>query len=78
MPGLEPMDAIELAGVRAFEAAEYDRLWLLAVDVLGQAVRLRRTSPWGQQVDPADFAGFLASALGAVAANLGDVELGGR
>ena len=56
------------------EASVRESLWSQAVTVLTQAARSSRTLAGGQ-VEPADFAGFLASALGAVAANLGDVDL---
>lgn len=56
------------------EAVARDGLWSQAVDVLSKAARLTRTLAGGE-VTSADFAGFVASALGAVAANLGDVEL---
>lgn len=56
------------------EASVRDSLWSQAVTVLTQAARSTCTLAGGQ-VEPADFAGFLASALGAVAANLGDVDL---
>lgn len=58
----------------AHEAAVREALWSMAVDTLTRAARSTRTLAGGQ-VEPADFAGFLASALGAVAGNLGDVEL---
>lgn len=58
----------------AQEREARDALWVLAVDTLTQAARLTRTLAGGQ-VEPADFSDFLASALAAVAANLGDVEL---
>ena len=58
----------------AEEAEAQHSLWLRAVDTLTRAARLTRTSVGGQ-VERADFAAFLASAVGAVAANLGDPDL---
>lgn len=58
----------------AHEASVRESLWVMAVDTLTRAARSSRTLAGGQ-VEPADFAGFLASALGAVAGNLGDVDL---
>lgn len=65
------------AGVQeawAHEAEVRESLWIMAVDTLTRAARSSRTLAGGQ-VEPVDFAGFLASALGAVAGNLGDVDL---
>ena len=56
------------------EATARESLWLRAVEVLTQAARLTRTLAGGWK-EPADFSDFLASALGAVAANLGTVDL---
>lgn len=47
--------------------------WHRAVEALTAAARLTRTTAGGQ-TEPADFSDFLASALAAVAANLGSVE----
>lgn len=57
----------------AREREARDALWVVAVDTLTEAARLTRTLAGGQ-VEPADFSDFLASALAAVAANLGDVD----
>lgn len=68
---MTPEDEVRAAWQR--ERQERDTHWHQAVEALTAAARLTRTLAGGQ-VEPGDFPAFLASALAAVAANLGDVE----
>lgn len=54
------------------DAADWDGLWARAVDVLTQAIKLRRRGAQGDE--PGDFPDFLVSALAAAAANVGGVD----
>lgn len=63
-------DEVQAAWQRETEQREAH--WQQAVTALTAAVRMTRTV--AGQVEPTDFADFLASALAAVAANLGSVE----
>lgn len=76
MGAVEPVTAVsgEVQTAWEVEKVARDGLWSQAVSVLTQAARLRRTFAGGQ-VEPDDFAAFLAGVLAAVAANLGDADL---
>ena len=54
------------------DAEDWDGLWARAVDVLTQAIKLRRHGAQGDE--PGDFPDFLVSALAAAAANVGGVD----
>jgi hypothetical protein len=73
-PGPDPQNdtanpAGEQAAAEAAYQDEYTALWEVAVDTLTAAVRLRHPKH-----GELDFAGFLASALAAVAANVGSTD----
>ena len=63
-------DEVQAAWQR--ETQQRETYWQQAVAALTSAARMTRTV--AGQIEPADFSDFLASALAAVAANLGSVE----